>query len=166
MKLLRHIEDSSFTDNKDTWKRFASRAVAFDENNLVSILFVSKFNYHKLPGGGIDKGENIEEACKRELIEETGCEIEIGHEIGIVTERRKEWNFDQTSYCFLGKVIKKGEQHLEQDEINDGFELVWLTLDEAIKTLKKDKPQNYEGKFIQERDLVFLEEAEKIIHNV
>jgi len=37
-----------------------------------------------------------------------------------------------------------------------------MTLDEAIKKCKKDKPTNYEGKFIQERDLTFLQEARKI----
>jgi 8-oxo-dGTP diphosphatase len=162
MKLLKHIEDEPFIENKDAWKRFASRAIAFDEKGLIPILFVSKFNYHKLPGGGIEKGENKKEACIRELAEETGCKIEIGNEIGMVTEHRKKWNFYQTSYCYLAKVLEKGETNFEQKEIDDGFKLVWLSLDDAIQTLKNDKPENYEGGFIQQRDLKFLEEVKKI----
>ena len=163
MKLLKHIEDKHFVDKNDTWKRSAARAIVFDDDGLMPLMFVSKFNYHKLPGGGIDKGESQKEACKRELLEEAGCKITIGKEVGIVTERREKWNFDQTSYCFLGKVVKKEDQHLEKSEIDEGFKLMWVSLDDAIRILKKDKPQNYEGKFIQQRDLAFLEEAKKLI---
>lgn len=49
-----------------------------------------------------------------------------------------------------------------QDEIDEGYELVWLNLDEALIKFKNDKPQNYEGKFIQERDIAFLEETRKL----
>jgi hypothetical protein len=39
---------------------------------------------------------------------------------------------------------------------------VWLSLNEAIKTIENDKPKNYEGVFIQKRDLVFLKKALEI----
>jgi len=45
-----------------------------------------------------------------------------------------------------------------------GFQLVWLSLDEAIEVLGNDKPINYDGKFIQKRDLIFLKET-SILHN-
>ena len=61
----------------------------------------------------------------------------------------------------MGKVIEKGQPDFTSGELAEGFELVWLSLDDAVAKLKKDKPLNYEGKFIQERDLRFLEEAKK-----
>lgn len=144
----------------DLDKRFASRAIIFDENKLIPILFVSKFNYHKIPGGGIEKGEDKLQALKREIKEETGCEAEITDEIGKVTENRSRWNLFQTSYCYIGKVVSKGDElSFTKKERKQNFKLIWVTLGDAIKLLKNDEPQNYEGKFIQERDLTFLEEA-------
>ena len=160
MKLLKTITDKKL--KKGFGVREASRAVLFDKNNLVPILFVSKYRYHKLPGGGIEKDEDKLKALAREIKEETGCTAEITGEIGVIIEDRFEFNLKQTSYCYFGNVTGKGKSDLEQSEIDEGFELVWMTLDEAIKKCKKDKPTNYEGKFIQERDLTFLQEARKI----
>jgi hypothetical protein len=38
-----------------------------------------------------------------------------------------------------------------------------MTLNEAINTIKNDKPENQEGIFITKRDLIFLEEAKNIL---
>lgn len=158
MKLLKHIGPKI---REGLVKRFASRAVLFDKDNLVPILFVSKFNYHKIPGGGIEEGEDKMQALIREIKEETGCDAEITGELGEITENRSRWNLLQTSYCYFGNVISKGEQSFTKKERHQGFKLLWMPLDEAIEKLKTDKPLNYEGKFIQDRDLTFLEEAKK-----
>lgn len=134
----------------------------FDENKLIPVLFVSRHNYHKIPGGGIEKSEDKTQALTREVLEETGCEVEISGEIGEVNEYRSRWNLFQTSYCYIGKIIKKGEASFTKDERKNGFQLLWLSLDEAIEKFKNDKPNDYEGKFINERDLAFLEEAKSL----
>ncbi len=77
MNTLKEIKDTTTSDDATLKIREASRAICFDENNLVPLLFVSKYNYHKLPGGGIDKTENKEQALKRECREEIGSEIEV-----------------------------------------------------------------------------------------
>lgn len=125
--------------------------------------FVSKLGYYKIPGGGIEKDETRIEACKRELYEETGCEIKITSELGSVEEYRSEFNFFQTSYCYLGKVVKKGTPHFGPGEIADGMTLVWLSLDDAIAKVKGSNTDDYESKFIQERDLKLLEEAKRTL---
>ncbi|MDI6721001.1 MAG: hypothetical protein QMD85_01330 [Candidatus Aenigmarchaeota archaeon] len=48
-------------------------------------------------------------------------------------------------------------------EIEEGLELKWVEMDEAVKILENDKPNNYRGKFIQKRDLAFLKEFRKSI---
>jgi len=159
VKLLKNISDGLLSRSKKIEKRNASRAVLFDNEGLIPLLFVSKFNYHKLPGGGVEEGENEMEALDREILEETGCKGEITREIGRVIEFRSKWNLFQTSRCYAGKIISKGKQSFTKKETDQGFKLVWTSLDDAITQLKKDKPQNYEGTFIQKRDLRFLEEV-------
>lgn len=47
-----------------------------------------------------------------------------------------------------------------------GLALWWWDLDEAIKLLEKEKGvRDYEGKYIRERDLVFLKKAKELIIN-
>jgi 8-oxo-dGTP pyrophosphatase MutT (NUDIX family) len=156
MKLLREIKDKDF-DKVSGWKlRGASRAVLFDSKGLVPLLFVSKHNYYKLPGGGIDKGEDKSEALGREVKEEVGSEIEVTGEVGRIIEYRSEFHLKQTSYCYVGKILSKGHPNFEEGELNEGFKLVWIPLDTAISLVKDSKPDNYEGTFIQKRDLAFL----------
>jgi 8-oxo-dGTP diphosphatase len=162
MKLLKYIFDKPLPKDKKVAIRFAARAIVFNDKNQIPVLFVSKFNYHKLPGGGIEDGEDKITACKREMLEETGCKVEITGELGKITEYRSEFNLFQTSYCYTGKVLSVGTSALMPDEIEEGYKLIWLTLPEAIKILKTDKPSNYEGGFIQKRDLRFFEEAKML----
>ena len=157
MDLLLNLSDASTEETRLPRKREAARAILFDEHQNMPLLYVSKHQYHKLPGGGIEPGENIESALVRECLEEVGCTIEITGKIGKITEYRAKWDFQQTSYCFSGKVISKGNTAFTEVELEQGFQVIWLSLPEAITTLQKDKPDCYEGKFIQKRDLCFLE---------
>ena len=80
-------------DSEELYKvRKASRAVLFNSLNQIALPFVSKNMYHKLPGGGIEKGESIIEALNREIIEEVGAKIDIISEIGTIIEYRDKFN--------------------------------------------------------------------------
>ena len=157
MRLIKMIQDAQLSkDASKIEKREAVRAILTDDNGLIPILFVSKYNYHKLPGGGVDAGEDKHEALVRECLEEVGCEIEIEGDVGQVIEYRAEWDFLQTSFCYSGKVLKKGTPNYTEKELSEGFELRWMDLDTAIETIRTDSPTNYAGEFIQKRDLEFL----------
>lgn len=163
MELLKEIKDQDYSSDT-TWKiREASRAILFDENDLIPLLFVSKYNYHKLPGGGIDEGEDKSQALVRECLEEVGSEIEVNGEVGKIIEFRSKWDLKQISYCYYGKIISKGDPDFTKKELSQGFKIVWLPLKEAIFQVENDKPKNYEGSFIQKRDLWFLKKAEQAV---
>jgi ADP-ribose pyrophosphatase YjhB (NUDIX family) len=172
MKLLKTIVNcQSFPEINslpqiDHWPREAARAVVFDGENDIAILEVGIHNNHKLPGGGIEKGEGPIEALHREMREEIGCEIEIIGEVGSIDEKRDADNFLQINYCFLARVAgEKGLPEFDQYEIERGFRLKWMTIDEAIKTFETDESDDQIGQFITARDLIFLKEAKKIMEN-
>ena len=163
MELLKEIKDQDYSSDT-TWKiREASRVILFDDNDLIPLLFVSKYNYHKLPGGGIDEGEDKAQALVRECLEEVGSEIEVNGEIGKIIEFRSKWDLKQISYCYYGNIISKGKPDFTEKELSQGFKIVWLALKDAISQVENDKPENYEGSFIQKRDLEFLKKAEKVV---
>jgi len=164
MELLKEIKDKEFPEDESNIKiRETSRAILFDENNLVPLLYIAKNNYHILPGGGIDEGEDKTQALVRECLEEVGSEIEIKSEVGKIIEFRSEWNLKQISYCYFGKIISKGEPNFTEKELSLGFKIVWLTLKEAINKIENDNSENYEASFIQKRELTFLKKVEQIV---
>ena len=63
-------------------------------------------NEYKLPDGGIDDGEDLEIAFKREVMEEVGCDVKIIQSLGYTEENKGKTNFKQVSYVFVGEVVK------------------------------------------------------------
>ncbi len=167
MKLLRTIRDGDFgsdiPDGIPTQERRASRAVVFDVDDNIALFHATKKHYHKLPGGGIEQGEDIETALRRELMEEIGCSVKNLQELGRVEEYRNEREFHQVSYCFLADVDgEKRVPHPEENEIAAGFAPVWVGIEDAIKILEGEAPvEDYEGKFMQLRDVTLLKVAYK-----
>jgi len=136
--------------------RKAVRAIIFDQDNKIGLLDVSKHNYHKLPGGGVKEGEDIFIALNRECLEEVGCKIEVIKDLGSIIEYRSQFSIKQESYCYLAKISgNKGRPDFTRREIEDGFKDKWIKLEQAIDLLENDKPDDYAGKFIRERDLIY-----------
>jgi len=145
-------------------KRLAARAVLIDGNNNVAIIEAKNINIHKILGGGIEEGEDIELALEREIMEESGCRGEVFDEVGAIVEHRTNANLKQTNYCYLARLIgEKGNPAFTDKEIEEGFELVWVDFDEAIRRFSTDSPERYAAKFQGFRDKIFLEEAKKIL---
>lgn len=152
-------------DSNNFKKRNAARAVVLNDKNQVALLRANTFSYHKLPGGGVEGGENMLLALERELLEEIGCAADVMDEVGEVIEYRDKWSLKQTSHCYLAKQI--GEQlapSFTPSEIDEGFEIIWAdNINSAIELLEHDNPQNYDGLFIQRRDITLLRAAKELL---
>lgn len=166
MKLIRTITEHDFhrQTNPDTWpsfkERLGARAVMINENYEIALMHVSNWNYYKLPGGGIDEGESIEQALRRELHEEAGVdEIEILAEIGEIDEIREEMMKKSIHYCYLVKLIGALSAPKQTDkELEEGYQIIWAkNLDEAIRLVESGKPPAYGPHFERLRELTFLQ---------
>lgn len=116
--------------------RTAARGILIS-GDKIGLFHKAKKNEYKLPGGGIDDGETPEQAFLREIMEETGCEVEIIEKLGTIEEWKSYTNFKQVSHVFVAKLVKDTKQlHLTEKEIAEGGEFLWVTLDEAISLVK------------------------------
>jgi len=145
--------------------RYGARGIVFNDKNEVAILNKTNKNEYKLVGGGIEENEDPTIAFKREVLEEAGCKVDIDACLGIIKEEKSQGNFIQTSYVYVAHVIEDTKQlNLTQKEIDEGSQLLWLNIDDAINTIKncedKLKPSKYEDvyhtKFIVRRDYTIL----------
>lgn len=170
MKCIRVLKDEDFglesVEFNNPRIRYGARGIIIREDGKIAIFNKSNKNEYKLPGGGVDNGEDVKEAFKREALEETGCEIEIIEEIGTIEEHKSLDNFKQISYLFVGKVLKDNKQlELTQKEKEEGAKLLWVEKEEGLKlitdcfeNLKESKYENlYHSKFIVLRDRYILE---------
>jgi len=167
MELICEITDRDIEEKGDVndvrYKiRRAVRAILFNDQNEIAIMHVTKYNYHKLPGGGIEKDETRLNALNRELFEETGCEAKITGDIGVILECRNKFEQFQISYCYLAKLVKKiNGPSFTDKEMREGFKLEWMKLSDALETIQNDRPDTYEGRFVRQRDIAFLSSLNK-----
>lgn len=169
MNIICEITDECFGEQSikfnNPYVRYGARGIVQREDGKIAVFNKKNKNEYKLPGGGIEEGETPEEAFKREVLEETGCELENIQELGVTKELKSHENFQQISYVFKSKVAKINEKlNLTEKEIEEGGELVWLTLEEALEkimncknTIKESKYDNiYHSKFMNYRDTEIL----------
>jgi 8-oxo-dGTP diphosphatase len=127
----------------------------------VALMYVANQNFYKLPGGGVEDGEDDTTALERELLEEGGFRVRILSELGEIVEERGEEGFRQKSRGFL--VRQEGEvvdPTLTDDELAKGMTMVLADgFDEAIEMVSNAAPDNGGGKFMKARELTFLHKA-------
>ena len=146
--------------------RLGARGIVIREDGKIAIFNKSNKNEYKLPGGGLEGEEKPEEAFKREVLEETGCEVEITQILGTTEEYKSLNNFKQISYVFVGKVIKDTRQlNVTEKEKDEGAKLIWEIPEKALKLITESfgklvaskYSSIYSTKFVVLRDRKILE---------
>lgn len=170
MKLIKSISESDFgrEANTDMWPTYrirkGARAILTNESFQIALMHVSSDSYYKLPGGGIDDGEDTATALSRELLEEVGASsIEIVAEVGRIDEYRDEWEMRSEHFCYIAKlngpIIPPTRT---EKETSEGYETLWAKdLDDAIRLVESGSPLAYGHDFERLRELTFLNEVKR-----
>ena len=149
--------------------RQVARAIVFDDSGF--FYFVRAFRNDdfgkatliETSGGGVEPGEELYAAIRRELKEELGAEVEIVCKIGVVSDYYNLIHRHNINHYFLCKATSFGEKNLTQDEITS-FHLSTLKMpfEEAVKEYEKCADTKL-GRLIANRELPILRRAKEII---
>jgi len=170
MKILKTIRHKDFGFDvlqvEKYTERNAVRGIIFDKDRNIAFLRSKDRLFGMIPGGGVEEGEQVIDALRREMKEEIGCEISNIRELGIIEEFLDKLSLHQLSYCFIAEVKgEKGEPSLTEDELSVNYETLWFSFDDAISFSRKELETtlSYRGRFVCERDIFCLNKLKEII---
>ena len=85
--------------------RVGARALIVEDESILLVEFDDETGlYYNLPGGGVDPGESILEALKREAQEEASVEIKVGSLVFVIEyepERNSFWAGSVPALCLV-----------------------------------------------------------------
>lgn len=157
-------DENASTDEINSFRiRRATRSVIIDKDQQVALLYLKKYKGYSLPGGGVDKHESFEEACIRESLEETGCNVGIVNVLGAISEVIVDHKLVNYSVGFFSKVLDKSSDFaFTGDEIETSTQLKWVTLNDAIELISNyPKHVDLYAQYFFNRDRMFLEVAKR-----
>jgi 8-oxo-dGTP pyrophosphatase MutT (NUDIX family) len=170
MNIIKRIDESNKNKKYSIeTKRRSVRAVILDGNKLL-VIYLSNLEEYKLPGGGIEKGETLIDALKRETLEEVGFKInQVIKPIGKIIHTREGFSnpkelFTQINYYYFCTIFpKKHEINPSDNEIKYGIKPMWKDINDIIEKNKKNI-----GKIVAPfsvRELFMFEYIKKLVEN-
>ena len=165
MERLFEIDLHDYELGDNVFSRPSARGIIFDDCGRIALVYSQKEEYYKFPGGGILTGEDKKEALIREVREETGLVVipKSVREFGSVLRRQKSNKtpntiFEQENFYYTCKVENQiVEQNLDSYEVEAGFILSFVDLDEAINTNLAYKSEDCFNVIMIQRDTKVLQ---------
>ncbi len=114
-------------------------------------------------GGGVEQGEELTDAIKRELKEELGAEVDVICKLGVVSDYYNLIHRHNINNYYLCKVRSLGETQLTSYEINR-YHLSTLRLSLEEAELEYRRCSDFKlGRLIAKRELPILMQASKVL---
>ena len=164
---MRRLFTLDLHDYDENWKHDLRPTVRgiIEKDGKLALIHKREFDYYAFPGGGIDEGETYEEALIREVKEETGLIVipesitEYGGALRLNKSTRfPETVFEQENFHYRCRVLDEvGEQNLDEEEAEEGFDLVFVTPEEARRKNRYDDHGEENGGIWMERENILLE---------
>lgn len=149
--------------------RNIARAIVYDQNGQFYFVRArrdddfGKATLIETAGGGVEEGEDLLAAIKRELKEELGANVEVICRIGVVSDYYNLIHRHNINNYFLCRVDSFGAKNLTEDEKNY-FHLSTLKLsyEEAVKEYESGRDTRL-GRLLANRELPILHRAKEIL---
>ena len=163
MRLLFEMDKKDYGKCTHAFVRNSARSIII-VNNKIAMIHSLKYDYYKLPGGGIESGEDPINAMIRETREESGLIIkpETIKEYGYVHRIQKSDSdkmecFIQDNYYYLCEVEEDMvEQSLDEYELSETYTLEFVDPKTAISKNRSATNTPY-NQAMFEREIKVLE---------
>jgi len=142
MRTLFEYDYKNYKENGTVGIRPSVRGIII-KNGKLALVYSRKYDYYSFAGGGLNNGETNEDALIREIREELGLNVipESIREYGLIVRKEKgaiDDLFIQENYYYLCDVSDQvTAQQLEGYEIDEAYELRWVTPSEILETNRK-----------------------------
>ena len=168
-ELFIELKDTEWPLQEITHDRHIARAIVYDEEGYFYFVHVNRDDAFgvasviETPGGGVEAGEDLGTAIRRELSEELGADVDVICKIGLVSDYYNVIGRHNLSNYFLCKVKSSGERHLTQDEIDDfHLQTMRLTYEQALAEYEKNRDYAF-GRLVANREVPVLKRAKELL---
>ena len=168
-ELRLELEDGEWPLTYTDHDRQIVRAIVFDDEGWFYFVRAhrnddfGKATLIETSGGGVETGEDLLSAVRRELGEELGARVEVLCKIGVVSDYYNLIHRHNVNHYYLCRALSFGEKHLMPDEIKD-FHLSTLRLTGAeAETEYRRQACTPIGRLIAARELPVLRRAREIL---
>ena len=159
------LQDTEWPDTGIDHDRQIVRAIVVDEEGTYYFVRVERDDAFgratliETSGGGVEEGEDLHTAIRRELREELGASVEILCKIGTVSDYYNLIHRHNLNHYFLCEALSFGKNELTRDE-SERFHLTTrkLRFDEAVREYET-RASTPLGRLIANRELPILRRA-------
>ena len=136
-------------------KTIRTRAIIINSNNKVLMCYSNGLKHYEFPGGHLEKHETLDECLKREILEETGIEIDIKNvkPFYVIKYYCKNYHGTQKNrlveiyyyIIYTDLVYNKLKINLDINEINQNYECKYIDILDLKSILEKNKKTTLEN---------------------